>query len=229
MTLFTILICFSRKKGFRSLFTFTINALTYTNVLGRLAHFTQSASIVLKRKTQRSLVRGRGTSVVLNYSLQLVGIIFPCTLLLISSYSKQHVPVILTLLILIHLILSNMSASFFSVRFLSLLILSNRSASFFFLLFLFPLTLSNRSASFFTLLFSSHLTLINRSASFFSLLFSSHPSFSNGPSSFFSLLFLSWLTLSNRSASFFTLLFSSRLTHSNRSASFFTLLISFYF
>ena len=46
VTLFTILICCSRKKGFRRLFTFTIKALTYTFVLVRLAHFTHSASIV---------------------------------------------------------------------------------------------------------------------------------------------------------------------------------------
>ena len=90
----------------------------------------------------------------------------------ISSYSKQHVPVILTLLKVIHLTLSKMSASFFSLRFPSLLTLSNMSASFFILLFLSHLALSNRSASFFTLPFSSHLTLSNRSASFITLLFS---------------------------------------------------------
>ena len=63
MTLFTILICCSGKKGFRRLFTFTIKALTYTYVPVGLVHFTQSASIVCNRKTQRSVVRGRGTSV----------------------------------------------------------------------------------------------------------------------------------------------------------------------
>ena len=52
----------SRKKGFRHLFTFIIKALTYTYVQSRLAHFTHSASIVWNRKTQRSLVRGCGTS-----------------------------------------------------------------------------------------------------------------------------------------------------------------------
>ena len=46
LTLFTILICCSRKKGFRHLFTFTIKALTCTYVLAGLAHFTYSASIV---------------------------------------------------------------------------------------------------------------------------------------------------------------------------------------
>ena len=63
VTLFTILICCSRKKGFRHSFTFTIKALTYTYVLAGLAHFTYSVSIVWNRKTQRSLVRGRGTSI----------------------------------------------------------------------------------------------------------------------------------------------------------------------
>ena len=48
--------------GFRHLFTFTIKALTYTYVPAGLAHFTQSASIVWNRETQRSLVRGCGTS-----------------------------------------------------------------------------------------------------------------------------------------------------------------------
>ena len=61
MTLFTILMWCSRKKGFRHLITFIIKALKYTYVPSRLAHFTHSASIVWKRKTQRSLVRGRGT------------------------------------------------------------------------------------------------------------------------------------------------------------------------
>ena len=64
MTLFTILICCSRKKGFRHLFSFIIKALTYTYVPSRLAHFTHFASIVWNRKTQRSLVRGRGTSIL---------------------------------------------------------------------------------------------------------------------------------------------------------------------
>ena len=63
MTLFTILICWSRKKGFRHIFTSTIKALTYTYVPAGLAHFTHSASIVRNRKTQRSMVRGRGTSI----------------------------------------------------------------------------------------------------------------------------------------------------------------------
>ena len=61
VTLFTRLICCSRKKGFRHLFTFTIKALTCTYVLAGLAHFTYSASIVWNRKTKRSLVRGRST------------------------------------------------------------------------------------------------------------------------------------------------------------------------
>ena len=64
MTLFTILICCSLKKGFSHLFTFTIKALSYTGVSAKLAHFTHSASIFRNRKTQRSLVRGRGTSIV---------------------------------------------------------------------------------------------------------------------------------------------------------------------
>ena len=51
------------KKGFRHLFTFIIKTLTYTYVPSRLAHFTHSASIVWNTKTQRSLVRGRGTSI----------------------------------------------------------------------------------------------------------------------------------------------------------------------
>ena len=46
VTLFTILICCTRKKVFRHLLTFTIKALTYTYVLPGLAHFTYSASIV---------------------------------------------------------------------------------------------------------------------------------------------------------------------------------------
>ena len=59
-----ILICCSRKKGFRNLFAFTIEALTYTYyVPAGLAHFAHSASIVWNRKTKRSLVRGRGTSI----------------------------------------------------------------------------------------------------------------------------------------------------------------------
>ena len=65
VTLFTILICYSRQKGFRHLFKFTIKALTYTHVLAGLAHFTYSASIVWNRKTQRSLIRGCGTSIYL--------------------------------------------------------------------------------------------------------------------------------------------------------------------
>ena len=60
----TILICCSRRKGFGHLFTFTIKALTCTNVPARLAHFTHSASIIFNRKTQRSLIRGRGTSIL---------------------------------------------------------------------------------------------------------------------------------------------------------------------
>ena len=46
VTLFTISMCCSRKKGFRHLFTFIVKALTYTYVPSRLAHFTHSASIV---------------------------------------------------------------------------------------------------------------------------------------------------------------------------------------
>ena len=53
----------SRKKGFRHLFTLSIKALTYTDVPAGLAHFMHSASIFRIRKTQRSLVRGRGTSI----------------------------------------------------------------------------------------------------------------------------------------------------------------------
>ena len=45
-------------------FTFTINTLTYTFVPVGLAHFTHFASIVRDRNTLRSLVRGRGTSVL---------------------------------------------------------------------------------------------------------------------------------------------------------------------
>ena len=59
VTVFTNLICCSRKKGFRHLYTFTIKALTYTNFPVQLAH----ASIFWKRKTQRSLIRGCGTSI----------------------------------------------------------------------------------------------------------------------------------------------------------------------
>ena len=66
VTLFTISICCSRKKGFGHLFTFIIKALSYTYVPSRLALFTHSVSIVWNRKTQRSLVRGRGTSIVLS-------------------------------------------------------------------------------------------------------------------------------------------------------------------
>ena len=46
VTLFTISMCCSRKKGFRHLFTFIIKALTYTYVPSRLAHLTHSAPIV---------------------------------------------------------------------------------------------------------------------------------------------------------------------------------------
>ena len=46
-----------------NLLQFTIKALTYTYVPAALAHCTQSASIVWNRKTQRSLVRGHGTSI----------------------------------------------------------------------------------------------------------------------------------------------------------------------
>ena len=63
MNQFTILICSSRNKGFRHLFTFTINALAYTYVPTGLAHLTHSASIVCIRNAQRSLVGGRGTSI----------------------------------------------------------------------------------------------------------------------------------------------------------------------
>ena len=55
--------CCSRKKGFRHLFTFTLKALTYTDVPAWLTHFKHSPSIVSNRKTQRSLIRGRGTSI----------------------------------------------------------------------------------------------------------------------------------------------------------------------
>ena len=55
------------KKGFRRLFTFTVKALSYTYVPVRLVHFTHSASTVRNRKTQRSVFRGRGTSVSLNH------------------------------------------------------------------------------------------------------------------------------------------------------------------
>ena len=44
MTVFTILICCSRKKGFRHLFTFTFKALAYTDVPTRLTHFKHSAN-----------------------------------------------------------------------------------------------------------------------------------------------------------------------------------------
>ena len=60
----SVLICCSNKKGFRHLFIFTIKALTCTYVPPRLAHFTHSASIVENRKTQRSLGRGHGTSIM---------------------------------------------------------------------------------------------------------------------------------------------------------------------
>ena len=50
------------EKRFSGIFfTFSIKALTYTYGLLGLAHFTYSASIVWNRKTQRSLIRGRGT------------------------------------------------------------------------------------------------------------------------------------------------------------------------
>ena len=42
----TILICCSRKKGFRHLLTFTLKALSYIDVPARLAHCKHSASIV---------------------------------------------------------------------------------------------------------------------------------------------------------------------------------------
>ena len=71
MTLFTILICCSRKKVSGVSLHFTIKALTYKYVPVALAHFTHSASIVWNRKTERSLVRGRGTSVGNNNSLDI--------------------------------------------------------------------------------------------------------------------------------------------------------------
>ena len=46
------------------LFTITIKALIYTYVPAVLADFTHSASIDCNRKTKRSLVRGRGTSIL---------------------------------------------------------------------------------------------------------------------------------------------------------------------
>ena len=51
------------KKGFQKFIYIFIKALTYTDVPVRLAHFTHSASILWNRKNQRSLVRGRGTSI----------------------------------------------------------------------------------------------------------------------------------------------------------------------
>ena len=47
MTVFTIVICYSRKKGFRHLLTFTIKAFKNTDVSTRLAHFTHSASVLV--------------------------------------------------------------------------------------------------------------------------------------------------------------------------------------
>ena len=64
VTLFTISICCSRKKGFGHLFIFYIKSLPYAYVPSRLAHFSHSTPIVWNRKTQRSLVGGRGTSIV---------------------------------------------------------------------------------------------------------------------------------------------------------------------
>ena len=58
------------------LFSFTIKALTYTYVPVGLAHFTHSASVVGNKKTQRSLVRGRGTSVGPIHSYALLLILF---------------------------------------------------------------------------------------------------------------------------------------------------------
>ena len=78
LTLFTISMCCSRKKGFRHLFTFIIKALTYTYVPSTLANFTHSASIVWNRKTQRSLVRGRGTSIDDNEGFRLL--LWPCNI-----------------------------------------------------------------------------------------------------------------------------------------------------
>ena len=57
------------KKGFRHLFPFIIKALTYTYVPSRLPRLTHSASIVWNRKTQRSLVRGRGTYICTKWIL----------------------------------------------------------------------------------------------------------------------------------------------------------------
>ena len=64
MTVFTILICCFRKMGSRHLITFTIKALSNTDVQVWLAHFTHSASIFRNENTQRSLIRGCGTSIV---------------------------------------------------------------------------------------------------------------------------------------------------------------------
>ena len=66
VTVFTILICCSWKKGFRHFFTFTctIKPLTNTDVRTRPANFAHSASIFWERKIQRSLIRGRGTSII---------------------------------------------------------------------------------------------------------------------------------------------------------------------
>ena len=56
------------EKWFQAFIYITIKALTCTYVLhvAGLAHFTYSASIVWNRKTQRSLVRGRSTSIYIS-------------------------------------------------------------------------------------------------------------------------------------------------------------------
>ena len=106
MTLFTLLICCSRKKGFRRLFTFTIKSLTYTYVPEGLAHLTHSASLASNRKTQRSLVRGRGTSV--DIILSVVNIIL--------SIEEISLFVVETILSIVEIILSIVEIILFDVE-----------------------------------------------------------------------------------------------------------------
>ena len=85
VTLFAILIYCSRKKAFRHLVTFTIKVLTYTYVLAGLAHFTYAASIVWNRNTQRSLVRGRGTSMYISIRDYIYTVYYQKTLFVFHS------------------------------------------------------------------------------------------------------------------------------------------------
>ena len=63
-----------QKKGFRSFIYLYYKSFDIHKVSVRLAHFTHSASIISNRKIQRSLIRGRGTSIHTTLDKRLHGI-----------------------------------------------------------------------------------------------------------------------------------------------------------